>query len=269
MAIKYGYDRYAYRGRNYDYDAAKAEQWKDDLIMIPRGYNLSSTPLNDTIMAAMKMVPAFQKKYNIDKMNTVFLTDGASDGGDRIVSVDPDDKNAEEDSWTARRYGKGLRFKKYTSDYNTNTLITDRLTKKTIKAGDSRRGKTDALLKILKLRTGCKVLGFYVDSKKTLSNGTLNRYFPEANYYNEDVKLYDRKKVKAEFRKNKCLVVSDNTGYDELYLLAGGDMEVTDTEMATPSENAKKGEIKRLFTSTLKSNKSSRVVLNKFITQVA
>ena len=268
MGIKYGYDRYAYRGRNYDYEAAKAEQWKDDLIPMPNGYNLSSTPLNESIMAAMKMVPAFQKKYNIDKMNTVFLTDGASDGGERIVSMDPNDKDAEEDSWTARRYGKGIKFKN-TNSYNTNTLITDRLTKKSLKVKDSRRGLTDGLLKILKMRTGCKVLGFYVDSKKVLSNGTLNRYFPESNYYNEDVKLYDRKKVKQEFRKNKCLVVSDNTGYDELYLLAGGDMEVTDTEMATPSENAKKGEIKRLFTSTLKSNKSSRVVLNKFITQVA
>ena len=30
-------------------------------------------------------------------------------------------------------------------------------------------------------------------------------------------------------------------------------MNVADTEMATPSENAKKGEIKRLFASTLKS----------------
>ena len=43
-------------------------------------------------MAAMKMVPAFQKKYNIDKMNTVFLTDGASDGGERIISLNDDDK---------------------------------------------------------------------------------------------------------------------------------------------------------------------------------
>jgi hypothetical protein len=268
LSIKYSYNRYAYRGRNYDYDAALAEQWKDDLHPMPNGYNLSSTPLNEAVMAAMKMVPAFQKKYNIDKMNTVFLTDGASDGGERIVSMDSNDKDAEEDSWTARRYGKGIKFKN-TNSYNTNTLITDRLTKKSLKVKDSRRGLTDGLLKILKMRTGCKVLGFYVDSKKVLSNGTLNRYFPESNYYNEDVKLYDRKKVKQEFRKNKCLVVSDNTGYDELYLLAGGDMEVTDTEMATPSENAKKGEIKRLFTSTLKSNKSSRVVLNKFITQVA
>ena len=267
MGIKYGYDRYAYRGRNYDYEAAKAEQWKDDLIPMPNGYNLSSTPLNESIMAAMKMVPAFQKKYNIDKMNTVFLTDGASDGGERIVSVSDDDKDAEFDAWSSRRYGQDVKFKKYTS--NANTLLTDRLTKKTLKVGDSRRGLTDTLLKVLKLRTGCKVLGFYVDSKKTLSNGTLNRYFPENNYWNNDVKIFDRKKVKAEFRKNKVLVVSENTGYDELYLLVGGDMDVTDTEMATPSEGAKKGEIKRLFASTLKSNKTSRVVLNKFITQVA
>ena len=41
----------------------------------------------------MKMVPAFQKRYNIDKMNTVFLTDGCSDGGERIVATDP---NSEE-----------------------------------------------------------------------------------------------------------------------------------------------------------------------------
>ena len=38
IATKYGYDRYAYRGRNYDYEAAKAEQWKDDLIPVPSGY---------------------------------------------------------------------------------------------------------------------------------------------------------------------------------------------------------------------------------------
>ena len=46
-------------------------------------------------------------------------------------------------------------------------------------------------------------------------------------------------------------------------------MQVQDGQMATPSENAKKGEIKRLFTSTLKDNKQSRVMLNKFISKVA
>jgi hypothetical protein len=237
--------------------------------MIPRGYNLSSTPLNDTIMAAMKMVPAFQKKYNIDKMNTVFLTDGASDSGERVISLNDDDKT-EDDSWFAKRNGGNWKYK--VVSYNANIMLTDRLTKKTLSVGRSsgrNGGLTDALLKVLKMRTGCKVLGFFVGDKTTIGNNTLNRYFPESDYYNSGRKIFDRKKVKADFRKDKCLVVKDNTGYDELYLLAGGNMNVVDSLMETPSENAKKGEIKRLFAGSLKNSKTSRVVLNKFIKQVA
>jgi len=266
LATTYGYDRYGYRGRNYDYEAAKAEQWKDDLPGVPRGFQLSSTPLNDTIMAAMKMVPAFQKKYNIDKMNTVFLTDGASDGGERIISMNADDKT-EPDSWVTRRIGGDWKFKKMA--YNANVILTDRLTKKSLPVGDSRRHLTNALLKVLKNRTGCKVLGFFIDDKTTIGKGTLNRYFPTEDFYGLGFKTFDRKKVNAEFRKNKVLVVTENTGYDELYLLAGGKMNVVDSGMETPSENAKKGEIKRLFAGSLKNSKSSRVVLNKFIKQVA
>ena len=72
-----------------------------------------------------------------------------------------------------------------------------------------------------------------------------------------------------EVRKDKVITVTHSTGYDEIYLLAGDNMQVQDGLMATPSENAKKGEIKRLFTSTLKGNKQSRVMLNKFISKVA
>ena len=71
------------------------------------------------------------------------------------------------------------------------------------------------------------------------------------------------------FKRNKVVTVTNSTGYDEIYLLVGDNMQVEDGQMATPSENAKKGEIKRLFTSTLKSNKQSRILLNKFISQVA
>ena len=266
LATTYGYDRYGYRGRNYDYEAAKAEQWKSDLPGVPRGFQLSSTPLNDTIMAAMKMVPAFQKKYNIDKMNTVFLTDGASDGGERIISMNDDDKT-ESDSWMTRRVGGDWKFKKV--GYDANIILTDRQTKKSLPVGNARRHLTDALLKVLKQRTGCKVLGFFVDEKTTVGKSTLNRYFPQEDFYGLGFKTFDRKKVTAEFRKNKVLVVTENTGYDELYLLAGGKMNVVDSGMETPSENAKKGEIKRLFAGSLKNSKSSRVVLNKFIKQVA
>ena len=115
----------------------------------------------------MKMVPAFQRKYNIDKMNTVFLTDGCSDGGERIVvtdtsEIDKDKLESSSNTWWGRRSGQeGLHFREF-SRYDTNTLMTDRLTKKTLKVSGNRDGLTNALLKILKLRTGTKVLGFYV-----------------------------------------------------------------------------------------------------------
>ena len=74
---------------------------------------------------------------------------------------------------------------------------------------------------------------------------------------------------RAILRKNKVVTVTDSTGYDEIYLLVGDNMQVEDGQMATPSENAKNGEIPRLFTSTLKGNRQSRILLNKFISQVA
>jgi len=199
-------------------------------------------------------------------MNTVFLTDGASDGGERIISTKEGDKT-EPDSWLHRRIGVDCKFKY--QKYDSNVILTDRQTKKTLPVGNARRHLTDALLKVLKMRTVSKVLGFFVDDKTTIGRGTLNRYFPQEDFYNRGVKTFDRKKVTAEFRKNKFLVVTENTGYDELYLLAGGKMNVVDSGMETPSENAKKGEIKRLFAGSLKNSKTSRVVLNKFIKQVA
>ena len=199
-------------------------------------------------------------------MNTVFLTDGASDGGERIISL-IDGEKTEPDSWMTRRIGGDWKFKRV--GYDANIILTDRQTKKTLPVGNARRHLTDALLKVLKNRTGCKVLGFFVDDKTTVGRSTLNRYFPQEDFYGLGFKTFDRKKVNAEFRKNKCLVGTENTGYDELYLLAGGKMNVVDSGMETPSENAKKGEIKRLFAGSLKNSKTSRVVLNKFIKQVA
>ena len=261
------YERYIYRGRRYYNNNDSYDQWKYDLHDAPRGYDLSSTPLNDTIMAAMKMVPAFQKSYNIDKMNTVFLTDGSSDGNDRVISFDLSNV---EDYNIDRTKKQGYTYNYMSYDYNH--VLVDRVTKRQVKVdrGYRRGDLTEELLTALKLRTGTKVLGFFISGTKRLDRYALDKYFPEYKMSDDkDTKVFNRRKVMQDFRKNKCLVVKDNTGYDELYLLAGDNLKVEDGQMATPSENAKKGEIKRLFSATLKSNKGSRVILNKFISQVA
>ena len=57
-----------------------------DLPDTPRGYGLSSTPLNDTIMAAYKLF-CICKRYSIDKMNTIFLTDSYHSNNHKIVNM--------------------------------------------------------------------------------------------------------------------------------------------------------------------------------------
>ena len=45
----------------------------------PDFMRFSSTPLNQSIIAAMELVPEFQKRNKLQVVNTVFLTDGESD----------------------------------------------------------------------------------------------------------------------------------------------------------------------------------------------
>jgi len=195
-----------------------------DLPDTPRGYGLSSTPLNDTIMAAYKLVPAFVKRYSIDKMNTIFLTDGCSDGNNhKVVDMEDGDQFSE---ILNDKFKRG-----YMMSYNKNSVLVDRKTKRQ----------------------------YHVSARKRIDNYAMDKYF--------DYQM--RSKIHAQFRKDKVVTVTNSTGYDEIYLLAGDNMQVQDGQMATPSENAKKGEIKRLFTSTLKGNKQSRIMLNKFISKVA
>jgi len=226
-----------------------------DLPDSPRGYGLSSTPLNDTIMAAYKLVPAFVKRYSIDKMNTIFLTDGCSDGNNhKVVDMEDGDQFSE---ILNNKFKRG-----YMMSYNKNSVLVDRKTKRQYHCDNGWRnpnGLTEQLLQILKDRTGTKVLGFYISGKRRIDNYAMEKYFDHQM----------RSKIHAKFRKDKVITVNHSTGYDEIYLLAGDNMQVQDGLMATPSENAKKGEIKRLFTSTLKGNKQSRVMLNKFISKVA
>ena len=167
------------------------------------------------------------------------------------------------------RWGTDENNNYYTTfGYDDNIIIRNKSNKKNYLCSSRRDGMTESLLQALKDHTGTSLTGFFISGSKRIDRYTLDKYFPQYNYGGNE-KVFDRKKVMAEFRKNKCLVVNDNTGYDEFYLLAGDDMKVTDGQMATPSDNAKKGEIKRLFTQNLKSNRSSRIVMNKFITQVA
>ena len=51
---------------------------------MPAIFGLASTPLNETIIAMMDIVPKFKKETGVQKVNTIFLTDGASNSNRNV-----------------------------------------------------------------------------------------------------------------------------------------------------------------------------------------
>ena len=95
----------------------------------PRCLSLGCTPLNEAIVCAMDMVPAFQQANGIEIVNTVFLTDGD---------------------------GHGMISRSYRGYGNSKAFVTDKKTKKTY---DITRGETNGLLNMLRDRTGTNLIG--------------------------------------------------------------------------------------------------------------
>ena len=58
----------------------------------PTHYNLGGTPLNSAIISAMQIVPEFKNSRGIQKVHTVFLTDGSSNDVRKFVMFKRDEK---------------------------------------------------------------------------------------------------------------------------------------------------------------------------------
>ena len=221
-----------------------------DILRYPDNYYMSSTPLNDAVMHFHHLVPQFMKKYSIEKMNTILLTDGHSDRG----------ANRYDPTYYAHRARLVLVSKKTRKQYKLD------------RGGYDSHTLTNALLDNLRQETGTKIIGFYIQSRKTVelynfreSHGKVEDNFKHLPY---DI----AEKLKKEWRKNKCIITErglHDTVYDEHYTIASNTMKVSDEGMATPSENAKTGELKRLFAKSRNNSLQSRVVLNRFIKLVA
>ena len=237
------------RGRRFD----GRDIWDD--ISYPASYHMSSNPLNDALIAFHTLVPEFISKYNIDKMNTIILTDGYSDSG--CVRYEPDTLSKD---WDSVYGGHG------------NTYFVSRKNKRQYKSNSS-RSFTKNLIENLRYETGTKVVGFYIQSRKGVDmwqHQETHGKVDDRGYLDMSEKV--RQNLQQEWKKNKCIITErgkHNTAYDEHYTIASQSMKVSDEAMATPSENAKTGELKRLFAKSRTGSLQSRFVLNRFIKLVA
>ena len=215
----------------------------------PSFLNLGGTPLNDAIIAMMEIVPKFKRDTGVQKVNTIFLTDGASHRTPGVYDY-------RLDSTTGEHY-------KVTGHLRGNVIITDPKTLKSYEVDGY--NMTDGLLRILKDRVpDMNLIGFFI-----AGSGKSGRVDKRV-LYNLQNNL-DKDAIMEQVRfmnKNKFLAI-DSKGYDEMYVLPSKGMMAENDGLSDDLVGASKAKLKTAFGKSMKSKIDSRVLLNKFVKLVA
>tara|TARA_R100001369_G_scaffold57512_1_gene84363 strand:+ start:507 stop:2741 length:2235 start_codon:yes stop_codon:yes gene_type:complete len=236
-----------------------SKQWKhsaDFPIRFPSKLNLGGTPLNESIIAMMDIVPKFKSENRVQKVNVVFLTDGAANSLEGVYTYKLDTKTGGHTKSvnSYNNYSAPLTF-----------MITDPKTNKTYEVANT-KNITDTFLQILKERIeDMNIIGFFIAGRGQsgkVDKRTLMYILPKDSY--EEI----IKKVKF-LNKEKYLAISQR-GYDEYYILPGGNSLMVESDgLADELIGASKAQLKSAFGKSMKSKISSRQLLNKFVKLVA
>lgn len=199
-----------------------------------------STPLNQSLIAAHRMVDKFKRNNNIDNMNFVVISDGDTNG----ISIV---KNHKRDYTLTETYKGAI----------VNIMGEH------IKLEDTRKKGTQSLLENLQKKFGCTTIGFFLaDSahnfKYKIEDCDEDIYYDSANM----------RKYQKEYNKKKCVTFKDALGYNEFYVLKSKRLE-TDAEEFVTAEDASKGQLTTAFKKFSRSKKLNKTLLTNFGKAVA
>ena len=243
-------------------------------IYIPTDFMLGGTPLNNAIVYAMDILPKYKKDNGIQKLHTVFLTDGASHN---LTG-----KYEWGTAWSSEGDVEEFRQVGISRNYENDVIIVDPINRKKVKCPakkDSEYSKayyystyhnqTEILLSFLKARVqGMNIVNFFIagrNRKGTVSKHDIEHIFG-LNSWDDEIQI---KKIQKDILKNNVAVCTSQ-GWDEMYVLPGGQkLDVSNDDMSEVQPGAKKSELKKAFSKMSSGRKNSRPVLNKFIGMIA
>ena len=229
----------------------------------PRNLELGGTPLNEAIIAMMDIVPKFKSDTGVQKVNTVFLTDGAANNSLSIYDYRLETREDHED------FGNHIETTKDIGGWRSTatTIITDPVTNKSVELEG--RNMTSELLKLLKARVyDMNIVGFFIAGSGRsgrVDKNVIRSVCKIDSYVDTDELMALVKKI----NKEKFLAVK-SAGYDEYYILPGGNsLEVDNDGLGDELIGASKAKLKSAFGKSMKSKIDSRALLNKFVKLVA
>ena len=268
----YWCDRYNYGGIDVGEDRCVYP------IYVPSSYNLGSTPLNHTIIYAMDLLPKFKKDNGLQKVHTVFLTDGASNS---IQNSYQWGKMQNYDILTEEFVYNGEFIPTYFDKSCSDITLVDPVTNKKyeMKYNDKKnpysyRGfgydtQTNVLVEFLKSRVpGMNVVNFFIagrNRKGTVSKNDIEYIFGLSSWDEYE----EVKKIQKFIRKHNYAICK-TSAWDEMYVLPGGEkLDISNDDMSEVQPGAKKTELKKAFGKMSSGKKNSRPVLNKFVGMIA
>ena len=219
-----------------------------------RNYSLNSTPLNESLLFLSDYIGKFIKNNSVEKMSLITLTDGEGHG-----------LSPANNEYGLRNYSYATQPDGSRKHVKVKTYLRDSVTKREYHFTENGSEQTRVFLRLIKDRYNIKTVGFHVSStsRRNLA-GFVNSNMPVTNRMDE-MNLIE--KLRKDLRQNDYAIVP-NTGRDELYLLPASKQKIEEGELEIKGDMSAKA-IASKFAKYLDVKKSSRVVLNRFVSIVA
>jgi hypothetical protein len=215
------------------------------------GYNTGGTPLNEALVYVYKTLGTYIKNNSIEKTTFITLTDG--EGG----SLTAHGRNYLDDTRTEIVGGIYKRIK-------VKHFIRDDVTQKTYELKRDARMQTETILRMIKDRYNISMVGFHICENRRRDLGSaLNANLP--SFQGDAYAVIDS--WRKDFRTQGFASVK-NTGRDELFIIPNSSTKIDEGELQIDGDaNAKV--IAKNFSKFLNVKKTSRLLLNRFVTLVA
>lgn len=218
----------------------KMYSYTQNYRLLTRRFHMGSTPLNEALIFMVDYLKEFIQKNNVEKMSFITFTDGEAN---KVFGYNPTPyrKNFLRDPETRREY----RIKYYGM-------------------------LTEILLKVIKHRYPMiDTAGFYITQLTGSFNGGVYSFC--SHHYDGDRNLIVSKseKIKESMKANGFSIEKNLAGRDKYYILNSRKLVVEDAELEDIEEGVSSRAIAREFSKSVESGKNSRIILNKFIEQIA
>jgi ribosomal protein L23 len=211
--------------------------------VVPLGWGLSGTPLNESLIALHEILPTFEKDNKLQKVQCVILTDGEAH---------------------SLKYHKEFHRASLDGPYlglnnlGGNAFLRDRKTGNTYSLDVEWYGFSDILLRNLRDKfPTVNFIGMRILESRD-ANSFIRRY---TGYIGTE---YD--KITSSWKKEKTFSIK-SSGYHTYFGLSASAL-ANDAEFEV-AEDATKTQIKSAFVKSLKSKKMNKKILGEFIELVA